>query len=159
MRVSVTLTAALMAAAALLPEAQAQTWPSKPIRIIVAAAPGVPTDTLARGLVEPLGRALGQPIIVENRVGADGIIGTEVCARAAPDGYALCGTASNVIIWNPVLREKLPYHPLNDFAPVLHAAFFDSALMVHPSLPVNTVQQLLDYAKANPGKVNWVISA
>ncbi|MFM9970606.1 MAG: Bug family tripartite tricarboxylate transporter substrate binding protein [Burkholderiales bacterium] len=133
----------------------AQAFPTKPLRIIIAAAPGVPTDTLGRGLVEPLGRALGQPIIIENRVGADGIIGTEACVRAAPDGHSLCGTASNVIVWNTVLRAKLPYDVLRDLQPVMHAAFFDSMLVAHPSVPVASVPQLLEYAKANPQKVNW----
>jgi len=155
MRIARKFSITLLAAMAGASTAQAQSFPSKPVRIIIAAAPGVPTDTLGRGLVEPLGRALGQPIIVENRVGADGIIGTEACVRAAPDGYALCGTASNVIVWNTVLRLKLPYDVLRDLSPVMHAGFFDSAMVVHPSVPVNSVQQLLEHAKANPNKVNW----
>ncbi len=143
------------AAACALPPAQAQGWPARPVRVIVAAAPGVPSDVLARGMVEPLGRALGQPIIVENRIGADGIIGTEACAKAPADGYALCGTASNVIIWNMVLRKNLPYDSVRDLAPVVHAGFFDSALVAHPSVPASSVQQLMDLAKSKPNKVNW----
>jgi tripartite-type tricarboxylate transporter receptor subunit TctC len=135
--------------------ARAQAWPVKAVRIIVPAAPGATSDILARGLVEPLQKALGQPIIVENRVGADGVIGTEACARAAPDGYSLCATASNSIVLNAVARAKLPYDVLRDLAPVVQAGFFDSVLVVHPSVPANTLQQLLDYAKANPDKVNW----
>ncbi len=135
--------------------AYGQGFPAHPIRMLIADAPGVPTDTLARGLVEPLGKAFGQPIIVENRVGADGIIGTEYCAHAAADGYTLCATASNVIIWNTIIRRHLPYDVLRDFVPVMHAGFFDSALVVHPSIPATTVQQLIDYSRANPGKVNW----
>ncbi len=134
---------------------QAQVFPSHPIRLLIADAPGVPTDTLARGLVEPLGKALGQPIVVENRIGADGIIGTEYCARQAPDGYSVCATASNVIIWNTVMHRKLPYDAVRDFVPVMHAGFFDSAMVVHPSVPATNVQQLVDYSKANPNKVNW----
>ncbi len=133
----------------------AQQWPARPLRVIVAAAPGVPSDTLARGSVEPLGRALGQPIIVENRVGADGIIGTEACAKAPADGYALCGTASNVMIWNSVLRKNLPYDTVRDFAPVIHAGFFDSALIVHPDVPAKTVTELVSLTKSQPNKVNW----
>jgi tripartite-type tricarboxylate transporter receptor subunit TctC len=146
---------AAVALAAAAVSAQAQQFPSKPIRIIVAAAPGVPTDTLARGLVEPLGKSLGQSVIVENRVGADGIIGTEACAKAPADGYSLCGTASNVMIWNTVLRKNLPYDTVRDFAPVMHAAFFDSALIVHPSVPAKSVTELIELAKKNPDKVNW----
>lgn len=142
-------------ACALACPALTQSFPSKPIRFIVAAAPGVPTDTLARGLVEPLGKSLGQPIIVENRVGADGIIGTEACVRAVPDGLAVCATASNVIVWNTVLRAKLPYDVLTDLQPVMHGAFFDSILVTHPSLSAASVTQLLEHSRANPQKVNW----
>lgn len=149
------LTFILVAASSLLSTAHAQSWPSKPVRILIAATAGSTTDVLARGLSGPLYTALGQPIVVENRIGADGIIGTEACVRAAPDGYTLCGTASNVIIWNTVLRAKLPYDVLRDLAPVLHAGFFDSALVVNPSVPATTVQQFIGYARANPGKVNW----
>jgi tripartite-type tricarboxylate transporter receptor subunit TctC len=135
--------------------AGAQVWPSKPIRAILAAAPGVPSDLLARGLMEPLSKSLGQPVIVENRVGADGIIGTEACAKAPPDGHTLCVTASNVMIWNPVLRANLPYDPINDFVPVVHAGFFDSALVAHPSVKANTVQQLFQLARSKPDSINW----
>jgi tripartite-type tricarboxylate transporter receptor subunit TctC len=145
--------AALTAVAA--QAAHGQVWPSKPIRGILAAAPGVPSDTLARGLVEPLSRSLGQVMVVENRVGADGIIGTEACAKAPPDGYTLCITASNVMIWNPVLRAKLPYDPINDFIPVIHAGFFDSALVAHPSVKANGVKQLFELARSKPDSVNW----
>jgi len=150
MRILLALSMLLFAAVA-----HAQGWPNRPIRLLIADAPGVPTDTLARGLVEPPGKAPGQPIIVENRVGADGIIGTEACIHAAPDGYSVCATASNVIVWNTVLHSNLPYDVLRDLVPVMHAGFFDSAMVVHPSVPATTVQQLLDYSKANPGKVNW----
>ena len=147
-------TAAALAAAVFPSHAQ-QAFPSKPLRIIIAAAPGVPSDTMARGMVEPLSKIMGQPVIVENRVGADGIIGTEACAKAAPDGYSICGTASNVMIWNMVLRKNLPYDTLKDFAPVMHAGFFDSALVVHPSVPANSFRQLVELAKAKPNSVNW----
>jgi tripartite-type tricarboxylate transporter receptor subunit TctC len=134
---------------------QAQSWPSRPLRIIVGYAPGVPSDTLARSLAEPLGKALAQPVIVENRVGADGIIAMEACSKATPDGYTLCTTTSGVIIWHPLLRNNLPYDPLRDLAPLHHGGFFDSALVAHPSVPAATVQQLVEHAKANPGKLNW----
>jgi tripartite-type tricarboxylate transporter receptor subunit TctC len=105
--------------------------------------------------MEPLTRSLGQPVVVENRVGADGIIGTEACARAPADGHTLCVTASNVMIWNPSLRAKLPYDPIKDFVPVTHAGFFDSALVAHPSVKANSVQQLLQLARSRPDSVNW----
>lgn len=148
------LPAALLAA--LLPlQVSAQSFPVKPLRIIVSAAPSVPNDIISRGLSEPLSRAFGQPVVVENRVGADGMIGMEACAKAGNDGYTICSTASNVIIWNPVLRAKLPYDPLRDFTPVVHVGFFDSVLIAHPSVPANTVQQLFDMAKAKPDSLTW----
>src|SRR4051812_26446974 len=150
-----TAVAAALAAAFFSSAHGQQAFPSRPVRIIVAAAPGVPSDTLARGSVEPLSKALGQPVIVENRVGADGIIGTEACAKAAPDGYSMCGTASNVMIWNMVLRKNLPYDTVRDFAPVIHAGFFDSALIVHPEVPARSVKELVELARSQPNKINW----
>src|SRR4051812_4737738 len=135
--------------------AYAQSWPNRPLRFIVAETPTVPQDTISRGMLEPLSKALGQPVIVENRAGADGIIGTEACARAIPDGYTMCATASNVIVWNTVLRKKLPYDAVKDFAPIVHTGFFESLLVVHPSVTAKRPQELFDMSKANPGKVNW----
>lgn len=137
------------------PLAHAQGWPVKPLRILISSAPGATSDTVARGLAETLAKSLGQPVFVDNRAGAEGIIGMEACTRAAPDGYTLCATTSNVIVWNMVLRPKLPYDAQRDFAPVMHAGFFDSALVVPAARPWTTVGELLDYAKANPEKVNW----
>ena len=150
------ITVLTIAVAAMLPsQSPGQSFPTKPIRILVSAAPSVPNDLISRGLSEPLSRAFGQPVIVENRVGADGIIGMEACAKAPSDGYTLCSTASNVIIWNPVLRAKLPYDSLRDLAPVVHVGFFDSALITHPSVPAASVQQLFDLAKAKPESITW----
>jgi len=140
---------------AVAPPAGAQTWPLKPLRILISSAPGATSDTVSRGLAEVLAKSLGQPVFVDNRVGAEGMIGMEACAKAAPDGYTLCTTTSNVIIWNMVLRPKLPYDSLRDFAPVMHAGFFDSALVAHASRPYSTVRELIEFAKANPDKVNW----
>lgn len=147
---------AVLALAALAPlAAAAQSFPVKPLRILVSAAPSVPNDIISRALSEPLSKAFGQPVVVENRVGADGIIGMEACAKAGNDGYTLCSTASNVIVWNPVLRAKLPYDPLRDFTPVVHVGFFDSVLIANPSVPANSVQQLFDMAKAKPDSITW----
>lgn len=147
---------ALLALAALAPlAAAAQSFPVKPLRILVSAAPSVPNDIISRALSEPLSKAFGQPVVVENRVGADGIIGMEACAKSGNDGYTLCSTASNVIVWNPVLRAKLPYDPLRDFTPVVHVGFFDSVLVANPSVPANSVQQLFDMAKAKPDSITW----
>ncbi|MFM9970410.1 MAG: Bug family tripartite tricarboxylate transporter substrate binding protein [Burkholderiales bacterium] len=152
---SVNFLAAFAIVCAMASPATAQTWPVKPLRILLSSAPGATSDTVSRGLAEVLTKSLGQPVIVDNRVGAEGQIGMEACARATPDGYTLCGTTSNVIIWNMVLKSKLPYNSLRDFAPVMHASFFDSALVAHASRPYNSVRELVDFAKANPDKVNW----
>jgi len=135
--------------------AHAQTWPAKPLRILMSAAPGQTSDTVSRGVAEVLPKLLGQPVFVENRPGADGILGMESCAKSAPDGYTLCSTTSSLIIWNMVQRSKLPYDSLRDFAPVMQAGFFDSALVAHASRPYGTVRELIDYARAHPGQVNW----
>ncbi len=149
-------TTILIALVAVLPfHALGQAFPTKPIRILVATAPSVPNDIISRGLSEPLSKAFGQPVVVENRVGADGLIGMEACAKAPNDGYTLCSTASNVIIWNPVLRTNMPYDPLRDFAPVIHVGFFDSVLVAHPAVAATSVQQLFDLAKAKPDSITW----
>src|SRR5205085_8063511 len=102
---------ALFAAAA-----NAQNFPSGPIRIIAAVAPGVPSDVLSRGLVDPLSKQFGVPVFVENRIGADSIIGTLACAKSAADGQTLCSTGNSAISLNAAMRAKLPYDPLKDLA-------------------------------------------
>ncbi|OFZ98708.1 MAG: hypothetical protein A3H35_08150 [Betaproteobacteria bacterium RIFCSPLOWO2_02_FULL_62_17] len=148
---------AVLAPVVLVPTsgALAQGYPSKPVRMLVPAAPGIMQDILSRGLAEALAKGFGQAVIVDNRVGADGVIGMEACAKAAADGYTLCNTMSGAIIWNPALRLKLPYDAVRDFAPVVHAGFFDSALVVNPAVPAASVQELLELVKAKPGAVNW----
>lgn len=138
-----------------VPAAHAQSFPSGPIRIVIAAAPGVPNDVLARGLVEPLAKAFGVPVFAENRIGADGIIGTMACAKAAPDGQTLCSTGNAVISLNPVMRANLPYDPLRDLAGVVNIGFFDSCLVVHATVPATSVKELIDLATAKPASVNW----
>jgi tripartite-type tricarboxylate transporter receptor subunit TctC len=155
MRVFRPFLAVSLAAVFTFPSVQAQPWPSKPMRTLLAAAPGVPSDTLGRALMEPLTRSLGVPVVMENRAGADGIIGTEACARAPADGYTLCVTQSGQMIWNPALRSDLPYDTLRDFVPVVHTVFFDSVLMVHPSVKAGSVEELFKLAQARPGQINW----
>jgi tripartite-type tricarboxylate transporter receptor subunit TctC len=145
----------LIACLFLAAPAFAQPYPSKPVRIIAPAAPGIMQDLLVRAVAEPLTRSLGQPVVVDNRVGADGIIGLEACARAAPDGHTLCNTMSGGFVWNPVLRAKLPYDPERDFTAVMQAGFFDSALVASTSAPVGSVPALLALAKSKPDTVNW----
>jgi tripartite-type tricarboxylate transporter receptor subunit TctC len=144
---------ALLIASAL----QAQTFPSKAIHIVIANAPGVPNDLIARGISQYLGPKIGQPIVVENRPGADGAIGMEACAKGAPDGHTICIAAQGAIIINALIRPKLPYNMDRDFVPVIHVGWADSAMAVHPSVPAKTFQQLFELAKAKPNAVTFGI--
>ena len=132
----------------------AQTYPSKPIRMIVPFAPGGGTDILARIIGQQLAEAWGHPVNVENRAGASGNLGTELVARSAPDGHTLV-MAINTHAVNATLYSKLPFDPLKDFIPVILAATTANILVVHPSVPANSVQELIALAKAQPGKLNY----
>ena len=134
--------------------AMAQAWPAKPVRIIVAVAPGGPTDLLARAIGPKLTEAWGQQITVENRPGAGQVIGTGVVAHAAADGYTLLMT-TNVFPVNTFLYPKLPYDPKKDFAPVTLVLESSLVLVVHPSVPATSLKELIAYARANPGKLNF----
>jgi tripartite-type tricarboxylate transporter receptor subunit TctC len=135
--------------------AQAQAWPSKPIRYIVIFAPGGTTDILARLLAPKLSDALGQPVVVENRPGAGGNVGAEMLAKAAPDGYTIgSGTVSSHAI-NATLYAKLPYDPDKDFSPITMLATLPNMLVVHPSVGVNNVAELIALLKANPNKYSF----
>lgn len=134
--------------------ARAQTWPTKPIRMIVNFAPGGSTDAIARSLGQKLGETLGQPVVVENRVGAAGNIGLDAVARSAPDGYTLLHTADGTVLVNPhifkmetdVAKDLLP------IAPTANAAMF---LVARPGIPSGNLAEFLDYVRANPGKLNY----
>jgi tripartite-type tricarboxylate transporter receptor subunit TctC len=143
---------AVAVAAAATPLA-AQTFPDRPIKIIVAYPPGGPTDTVARVATAGLDAQLHQSLVIENIAGAGGRIGTRDAARAAPDGYTLLvgGTNDNAI--TPILYKDLDYNPAKDFTPVAALATDSNAIVVNPSLPVHTLAELADYSKANPGKV------
>jgi tripartite-type tricarboxylate transporter receptor subunit TctC len=146
------LVAALLFAAALPAAAQ---YPSKPVRFVNPFPPGGPLDLMGRLLSERLGTALGKPVIVENKPGAAGNIGAAEVARAAPDGHTALLTLFSIITSNPHLYDRLPFDPLKDFAPVVAIATSDSVLIVHPSVPAQSVRELIAYAKQNPGKVNY----
>lgn len=134
---------------------QAQAWPNKPIRYIVIFAPGGTTDILARLIAPKLSEALGQPVVVENRPGAGGNVGSEMLAKAAPDGYTIgSGTVSSHAI-NATLYSKLPYNPDKDFSPITMLATLPNMLVVHPSLGVNNVAELIALLKANPNKYSF----
>jgi tripartite-type tricarboxylate transporter receptor subunit TctC len=149
-----------IAAIALAAPAGAQTpaYPTKPIRLIVPFPPGGATDIIARAVAQKLSETWGQSIIVDNRPGAGGNIGTELVAKAAPDGYTLeMGTVGTHAI-NASLYAKIPFDNVKDFAPIILVAGVPNVLEVTPSLPVNSVQELIAYAKTNPGKLNFASS-
>jgi len=135
--------------------ALAQSYPAKPIRILIAQAPGSATDVVARVVGNRLSEGLGQPIVVEARPGAGGVLGTEAAARSAADGYTLFMGNNSTHGSNPALYPKLPYDAVNDFAPIAFVASVPYVLVVDPSLPVNTVQELIALAKSRPGKLNY----
>ena len=133
----------------------AQAWPSKPMRIVIAQAPGSATDVISRVVGNQLAEALGQPIVIDARPGAGGVLGTEVAARSAPDGYTLFMGNNSTHGSNPAVYAKLPYDAVKDFAPVSFVASVPYVLVVDPSLPVKSVREFIAYAKARPGKLNY----
>jgi len=138
--------------------AAAQAYPTKPIRLVVPFPPGGATDILARNVAQKLTEAWGQQVIVDNRPGAGGNIGSELVAKAAPDGYTLeMGTVGTHAI-NASLYAKMPYDHVKDFVPVILVAGVPNVLVVNPSVPVNSVAELIAYEKANPGKLNFASS-
>jgi tripartite-type tricarboxylate transporter receptor subunit TctC len=148
--------AACLALAASL--AHAQAYPAKPIRIVVPFPPGGATDILARAAGQKLTETLGQPVIIDNRPGAGGNIGSELVAKSPNDGYTLLmGTVGTHAI-NASLYAKMPYDHVKDFVPVVLVAGVPNVLVVHPSVPANSVQELIAYGRANPGKLNFASS-
>jgi tripartite-type tricarboxylate transporter receptor subunit TctC len=132
----------------------AKDYPNKPIRFIVPYPPAGGTDIVARILTEPLAAVLGQPIVIENRGGAGGNVGTDVAAKSAPDGYTVLFTLSSHTI-NPKLYEKLPFDVERDFVPISLAALVPQILVANPSVPANNVAELIALAKREPGKLNY----
>jgi tripartite-type tricarboxylate transporter receptor subunit TctC len=145
----------VLAAGAVSFTSQAQTWPAKPIRWISPFAPGGGADFTSRALAQKLGPALGQQVIIDNRGGAGGMVGVDLAAKSAPDGYTLVlGTIGPIAI-NPSLYSKMPYNVQRDLAPIGQAAVAVNVLIVHPSLPVKSVKDLIAIAKARPGELNY----
>jgi len=130
-------------------------YPVKPIRFIAPNLPGGPTDIQARLIGQKLAESWGQPVIVENRAGASGIIGTEAAAKSPPDGYTLVTGNNATFGANVSLFKKLPYDPVKDFSPIVWVSTQPNILVVHPSLPVKSVRELIRFAKARPGQLNY----
>ena len=148
------LAAVAIATAALCGTAHAQNYPSKPVTIVVPFSPGGATDIMARTLAEPLGKRLGQPVIVENRTGAGTMIASEHVSKATPDGHTLLLAASSLGI-APSLYSKVNYDPVKDFTPISLVASVVHVLSVHPSVPAKNVSELIAWVKANPTKANY----
>ena len=151
-RLALALAASLAASSA-----QAQ-YPSKPIRIVVPFAAGGTSDILARAIGPRITEAWGQPVIVENRTGANGNVGADFVAKSAPDGYNLLLSDVGALAINPSVYENMPFDPARDFSPVVMVSYSPHVLAVHPSLPVKDVRELIAYARANPGKLNFANS-
>ena len=133
----------------------AQNFPDKTITLVVPNPPGGLVDTSARLLSEPLSRVIGQTVIVDNKPGASGNIAYQFVANAKPDGYTLLISYSGYHVGNPALMDKLPWDPIKDFSPVALLTVSTNVIAVHPSVPVNNLKELIAYAKANPGKLNY----
>ena len=154
MKSALRLFAAAAIAALLLNPAHAQQYPAKPVRVIIPFPPGGPTDIIGRMVADLLTKAYGVQFVADNRAGAGGNIGMEVCAKSPPDGYTVCiMTVAQAIA--PAIYRKLPFDPVKDFAHVTLAAQLPSMLTVHPSLPVKTVKELVALAKSKPGQMSY----
>jgi tripartite-type tricarboxylate transporter receptor subunit TctC len=138
--------------------AQAQTYPSKPIRLVVPYAAGGTSDILARQIGPKLTEAWSQPVVVENRTGANGNVGADFVAKSAPDGYTLLLTDLGGLVISASVYPKLPFNPSKDFSPVVMVSYSPHVLAVHPSVKASSVRELIALAKANPGKLNFAIS-
>jgi len=149
---------AALTAGTSLRAAAAQTYPARPISLLVPWAPGGSTDILARIVATHLHQSMGQPVVIENRTGASGNIGTGAVARAAPDGYTILFNTMSVHTMNHALFATMPFDGVKDFSPITLLAYVTNTMVVHPSVPANTVAEFIAYAKANPGKIAYASS-
>lgn len=152
------LAAVALLAAAMVSSVSAQAWPARPVRLIVPFPPAGGTDVIARVIAPRVGEALGQQVVIDNRAGANGNVGTELVARSSPDGYTLLLNGGGTLAVNPSLYKNLPYDSLRDFAPVSLVALQPSVLVVHPSVPARTVKELISLARKQPGHLNYASS-
>jgi tripartite-type tricarboxylate transporter receptor subunit TctC len=147
--------AASLSVAAPLPAAFAQDYPTRNVTLVVPFAAGGSTDILARVVAAHLQQALGQPVVIENRTGASGNLGTATVARAAPDGYTFLFNTMSVHTMNHALFANMPFDGVKDFSPIAMLAYVTNTMVIHPSVPAKTVKEFIDYAKANPGKIAY----
>ena len=140
---------------AVAPLASAQSFPTRPVRLIVPFPPGGAVDIYARTVQAALSENLGQPVIIENRTGASGMIGAEVVAKAPADGYTLLVGNVATLAMNAAIYTKMPYDPVKDFTPIMQTVIVNYVLVVTPTLPVRSVAELVEHAKANPGKLSY----
>lgn len=150
-----TLLASLVALAGVLPAAHAQSWPAKPVKVVVNFPPGGVADVLARLVAAPLQDVLGQPVVVENRAGSGGNIGGESVAKSPADGYTLLMSSGGMVSVNPHIYPKMPFNPAKDLTPVASVARVAVFLVAKPALPVNNAKEFLAYLKASPGRLSY----
>lgn len=153
--VSPLATLTLAATTAFGPVSWAQDYPNRPVKIVVASVAGSAPDVLARVIAERLGKSLGQPVVVDNKPGAGGVVGIDAVAKATPDGYTLAIGHDGTMAINTIVYKSLPYNPATDFAAIAPLGFNEFVLITHPGTGVRTVQEMITYTKGRPGKVSY----